>query len=77
MGFLHYRVIDKAGVEDNFVKGPDQSICYTCSLKLDPGKDRVIVACAFTEREDLRCIICDQIIKEDKTINEIHKVRDT
>ena len=76
MEFLYYRMIDKTGVVDNFVKGSDEPICYTCSLKIDPEKDHVIIACAFTEREDLRCGICNQIIKEDQIINEIHEVRD-
>ena len=75
MSFAYYRMIDKAGVENNFVKGSDEPICYTCSLKLDPEKDHVIIACAITERTDLRCAICDQIIEESPIINELHKVK--
>ena len=73
MSFAYYRMIDKSGVKDNFVKGSDEPICYNCSLKLDPEKDQVIIACAITERYDLRCEICNQLIKEEPIINETHK----
>lgn len=76
MGFPYYRMIDKAGVKDYIVRGSDEPICYTCSLKLDPEKDHIIIACAFTERTDLRCAICNQIIEESPIISEIHKFRD-
>ena len=82
-GFAYYRLIDRFGVVNVDGNGPGETllqvrggndpICYTCSLKFNQEEDVVTIAVAYSfGDDDLKCCVCGQSITRDPIISEIH-----